>query len=131
MRASSLTLIVALLPVVAIADERRPNILVAISDDQSWVNASAYGDPSVSTPAFDRVARSGALFTQAFSPTPGCSPTRAAFLTGRHSWMIEHAGTHASSFPRTYATWPDLLEGSGYTVGATGKLWGPGNWRAS
>jgi uncharacterized sulfatase len=132
MNASRLSLIVALLPVaVTFADERRPNILVAISDDQSWVNASAYGDPAVSTPAFDRVARSGALFTQAFSPTPGCSPTRAAFLTGRHSWMIEHAGTHASSFPRSYATWPDLLEASGYSVGATGKLWGPGDWEAS
>jgi uncharacterized sulfatase len=107
----------------------RPNILFAISDDQSWVHASAYGYPAVSTPAFDRVAREGALFTQAFSPTPGCSPTRAAFLTGRHSWMIEHAGTHASSFPRRYAVWPDTLESSGYTIGATGKLWGPGNWR--
>ncbi len=132
MRASGLILVVALLPSAGGAAENgRPNVLVAISDDQSWVSASAYGDPAVSTPAFDRVARTGALFTQAFSPTPGCSPTRAAFLTGRHSWMIENAGTHASSFPRTYATWPDLLEASGYAVGATGKLWGPGNWKVS
>ena len=114
----------------ALADER-PNILVAISDDQSRVHASAYGYPAVSTAAFDRVAREGALFTQAFSPTPGCSPTRAAFLTGRHSWTIEHAGTHASSFPRRYAVWPDTLEESGYLIGATGKLWGPGNWEIS
>lgn len=106
----------------------RPNILFAISDDQSWVHASVYGYAAISTPAFDRVAREGALFTQAFSPTPGCSPTRAAFLTGRHSWMIEHAGTHASSFPLKYPVWPDTLEKSGYVIGATGKLWGPGNW---
>jgi N-sulfoglucosamine sulfohydrolase len=113
------------------AADPRPNILVAISDDQSWVHASAYGDVAVATPAFDRVAREGALFTQAFSPTPGCSPTRAAFLTGRHSWMIEQAGTHASSFPRKYAVWTDTLEKSGYVIGATGKLWGPGNWEVS
>jgi len=113
------------------ATHSRPNILVALSDDQSWVHASAYGSSAVSTPAFDRVARQGALFTQAFSPTPGCSPTRAALLTGRHSWMIEQAGTHASSFPRTYPVWPDTLEASGYTIGATGKLWGPGNWAIS
>jgi uncharacterized sulfatase len=109
----------------------RPNILFAISDDQSWAHASAYGYAAVSTPAFDRVAREGALFTQAFSPTPGCSPTRAAFLTGRHSWMIGHAGTHASSFSSKYPVWPDTLERSGYTIGATGKLWGPGNWKIS
>jgi N-sulfoglucosamine sulfohydrolase len=115
----------------AVAADSRPNILVAISDDQSWVHASAYGYEAISTPAFDQVAREGALFTQAFSPTPGCSPTRAAFLTGRHSWMIEEAGTHASSFPRKYAVWPDTLERSGYVIGATGKLWGPGNWEIS
>jgi N-sulfoglucosamine sulfohydrolase len=113
------------------AEGPRPNILFAISDDQSWVHASAYGYEAISTPAFDRVAREGVLFTQAFSPTPGCSPTRAAFLTGRHSWMIEHAGTHASSFPRKYPVWPDTLERSGYVIGATGKLWGPGNWEIS
>ncbi len=123
------TLLLATAPVGA-ADSR-PNILFAISDDQSWVHASAYGYEAIATPAFDRVAREGALFTQAFSPTPGCSPTRAAFLTGRHSWMIEHAGTHASSFPRKYPVWTDTLEQSGYSIGATGKLWGPGNWEVS
>jgi uncharacterized sulfatase len=122
-------LVIAAAP-AAVADER-PSILFAISDDQSWVHASAYGYEAIATPAFDRVAREGALFTQAFSPTPGCSPTRASFLTGRHSWMIEHAGTHASSFPRKYAVWPDTLKQSGYTIGATGKLWGPGNWEVS
>jgi uncharacterized sulfatase len=113
------------------AEQTRPNILFAISDDQSWLHASAYGYEAIATPAFDRVARQGVLFRQAFSPTPGCSPTRAAFLTGRHSWMIEHAGTHASSFPRKYAVWPDTLEKSGYVIGATGKSWGPGNWEVS
>lgn len=123
------TLLLATAPAAAAGS--RPNILFAISDDQSWVHASAYGYEAVATPAFDRVAREGALFTQAFSPTPGCSPTRAAFLTGRHSWMIEHAGTHASSFPRKYPVWPNTLEQSGYVIGATGKLWGPGNWKIS
>lgn len=107
----------------------QPNILIAISDDQSFPHASAYGATWVQTPAFDRVAREGVLFTQAFSPSPGCSPTRAALLTGRHTWMIEHAGTHASSFDAKYVTMPDLLEGAGYFVGYTGKGWGPGNWK--
>ena len=108
----------------------RPNILIAISDDQSWPHASAYGCRSIETPAFDRVAREGVLFNNAFAASPGCSPCRAALLTGRHCWQIEHAGTHASDFSLNYATFPEILAGDGYFVGHTGKGWGPGNHRA-
>ncbi len=107
---------------------KRPNILFCISDDQSYPHASAYGSKFVNTPHFDRVATEGALFHGAFSPSPGCSPTRAAMLTGRHDWQIEQAGTHASSFPAKYVAYPDLLEQAGYWVGYTGKGWGPGRW---
>ncbi len=108
-----------------------PNFLIAISDDQSYPHASAYGCSGVETPAFDRVAKAGVLFTRAFTPAPGCSPMRAAFLTGRHIWQIEHAGTHASSFPSKYQTFQDRLEERGYFVGFTGKGWSPGNWKIS
>lgn len=109
----------------------RPNILFAIWDDVSYPHVSAAGSGMVSTPAFDRVALEGVLFRNAYAPAPGCSPTRAAFLTGRHVWMIEQAGTHASSFPASYASYQDLLEEAGYAVGYTGKPWGPGRWEKS
>jgi len=109
----------------------QPNILFCISDDQSWEHASAYGCKAINTPNFDRVAREGILFRNAFAPSPGCSPTRAAVLTGRHIWQIEQAGTHASSFPQKYPTYPDILEREGYFIGGTGKLWGPGNFQVS
>lgn len=109
----------------------RPNFLIAISDDQSYPHASAYGCRGISTPAFDRVAKSGVLFENAFTPAPGCSPMRAAFLTGRHIWQIEHAGTHASSFSKKYQTFQKRLEDTGYFVGYTGKGWSPGNWKVS
>ncbi|QDU43188.1 Arylsulfatase precursor [Symmachiella dynata] len=112
------------------AAERRPNVLIAVSDDQSYPHASAYGYQAIQTPNFDRVARAGVLFHNAFSPAPGCSPMRAAFLTGRNIWQLEHAGTHASSFPSKYVGFQDRLEQSGYFVGFTGKGWGPGNWQA-
>ncbi len=111
--------------------ESRPNILFAIADDQSYPYASIYGEKIVNTPAFDRVAREGVLFRNAFAASPGCSPSRAALLTGRNCWQIEEAGTHASGFPVTYRVYPDILEAEGYTVGYTGKGWGPGNWRVS
>lgn len=105
----------------------RPNVLFVISDDQSWPHAGAYGYKAARTPAFDRIAREGVLFEQAFAPTPGCSPTRASVLTGRNNWQIEEAGTHWSSFPRKYEVFPDRLEQAGYFIGMTGKGWAPGN----
>lgn len=115
----------------AAVSARQPNILFCISDDQSWEHTSANGYKAISTPAFDRVAREGILFNNAFSPSPGCSPTRASVLIGRHIWQIENAGTHASSFHKKYVTFPDLLEKNGYFIGGTGKLWSPGNYEAS
>ena len=107
----------------------RPNILFAISDDQSYPHASAYGGKSVFTPAFDRVAREGVLFTNAITASPGCSPSRASILTGRYTWQNEHAGTHASLFSSKFATYPRLFAAAGYHVGYTGKGWGPGNFK--
>ena len=104
---------------------------MAVSDDQSYPYSSSYGPGAVHTPAFDRVARQGVLFSNAFVASPGCSPSRAAMLTGRHTWQVENAGTHASSFPGKYVVYPELLEKAGYFVGYTGKGWGPGNWRIS
>lgn len=112
-------------------NRKKPNILFAISDDQSFPYASVYGEKIVNTPAFDRIAREGVLFSNAFTASPGCSPSRAALLTGRNCWQIEEAGTHASSFPTKYLVYPDLLEQQGYFVGHTGKGWGPGNWKVS
>ena len=106
-----------------------PNILFVISDDQSYPHASAYGCRGINTPGFDRVAREGVLFHNAISGSPGCSPSRASVLTGRYHWMIEHAGTHASTFNKKYLTFPDILEKSGYWIGYTGKGWGPGKYK--
>jgi len=111
--------------------DSRPNILLIISDDQSYPHASAYGYTAVNTPAFDYIAEQGVLFTNAYAPAPGCSPTRASILTGRHIWQIEEAGTHASKFPTKYKVYPDIFEENGYRVGFTGKPWGPGNWEIS
>ena len=109
--------------------DRRPNILLAISDDQSWRDAGAYGHRTLRTPAFDRIAREGTLFTHGYCPAPQCSPSRAALLTGRNIWQLEEAGTHDSLFPSQYDVYPELLKEVGYLIGYTGKPWGPGNWQ--
>jgi N-sulfoglucosamine sulfohydrolase len=125
-----LSIVAYAMPAFATPGVDRPNILLAISDDQSWPHASTAGSPFVSTPNFDSLAGSGFLFTNAYAASPGCSPSRAALLTGQHHWMIGPAGTHGSSFPVYHETFVDLLEGAGYKVGFTGKGWGPGSWSA-
>lgn len=109
----------------------RPNILFAISDDQSYPHASAYGSKMVETPAFDRVASAGILFNNAYVASPGCAPSRAAILTGMNCWQLEEAGTHGSRFPAKFQVYPDILEESGYHIGYTHKGWGPGDWEVS
>ena len=116
---------------VAPAFGGRPNVLVAVSDDQSFPHASAYGDPVIRTPGFDEVAKNGMRFDNAFTPAPGCSPMRAAFLTGKYIWEIGAAGTHASHFSTDLKTFPNVLRDSGYSVGYTGKPWGPGKFQIS
>ena len=109
--------------------EKKPNILFAIADDHSYPHTGVYGFTEIKTPGFDRVANSGILFSNAFVAAPQCSPSRAAILTGRNIWQIEEAGTHASSFPKKYKVFTELLEDVGYKLGYTGKPWGPGNWK--
>ena len=65
---------------------QRPNIFFAIADDWGFGHASAYGCKWVNTPAFDRVAMEGILFTRAYTPNAKCAPSRAIILTGRYSW---------------------------------------------
>ncbi|MBT8038629.1 MAG: sulfatase [Gammaproteobacteria bacterium] len=108
--------------------DSRPNILIAITDDHSWKHTSAHGSTFIETPNIDRIGQSGLHFENAYSGSPGCSPSRAALLTGQHHWMIGPAGTHASTFPIHYDTFVDALDEAGYTVGFTGKGWGPGDW---
>jgi len=104
----------------------RPNILVAIADDWSFPHAGIYGDRTVSTPNFDRIAREGARFTHAFVASPSCTPSRAALLTGQAVHRLEEGGNLHGVLPARFAVYPDLLEAAGYFVGYTRKGWGPG-----
>ena len=103
-----------------------PNILFAISDDQSFPHAGAYGTDWVKTPAFDRVAEQGILFNRAYVPNPKCAPSRSIILTGRNSWQLEEAANHWPYFPQKFRVFPEVLAEHGYFVGATGKKWAPG-----
>lgn len=105
---------------------RQPNILFAIADDWSAPHAGAYGDGTVRTPVFDRIAREGALFTRAFTAAPSCTPSRAAILTGQAVHRLKEGGNLHGFLPAEFTVFPDVLRDAGYAIGYTGKGWGPG-----
>ncbi len=108
-----------------------PNVLLVVADDQSWPHAGAYGFKNVSTPAFDRIASEGVLFTHSFSACPSCTPSRTALLTGRHIWQTGEAGVLYGTMPPNMPLFPHALADAGYRTGFTGKGWGPGDWQAA
>jgi N-sulfoglucosamine sulfohydrolase len=113
--------------------KRQPNILFAFADDWSWPHASiahAMGipgsDPVVKTPVFDRIARQGVLFTNAYCSAPSCSPSRSSILTGRFLWQLETAANLRGVLPSRFGVYPEALEEAGYHVGFMEKGWSPG-----
>ena len=96
------------------ATEGEPNILFCIADDWGWPHAGAYGDPVVKTPTFDRLAREGVLFEQAYISSPSCTPSRSAILTGQQIWRLEESANLWSTLQTKFAVYPDLLEEAGW-----------------
>jgi hypothetical protein len=108
------------------AEPTRPNVLFITADDWGRGHAGAYGCSWVKTPNFDRVAKEGLLFLNAYTPTAKCTPSRSTILTGRHPWLLGAAANHQCVFPPEHAIFPDLLEQQGYAYASTGKVWAPG-----
>ena len=104
----------------------RPNFLLVITDDQSWIHTSFAGYPAVKTPNFDRIASEGIYFRNAYTSAPTCTASRSAILTGQHFWRLGSAGQLWGEFPASLTTYQNILEKNGYKVGYTGKGWGPG-----
>jgi hypothetical protein len=63
-------------------DGKKPNILLIVCDDLGWRDTAVYGSTFYATPNIDALAKSGMLFTDAYSANPLCPPTRASILTG-------------------------------------------------
>ena len=61
-----------------------PNILLILIDDLGWTDLTCYGSGFYETPNLDLLASKGMLFTDAYSSSPVCSPTRASILSGKY-----------------------------------------------
>lgn len=60
------------------------NVVLVVADDLGWADLGCYGADLHETPRIDALAKAGMRFTQAYSPSPVCTPTRASLLTGKH-----------------------------------------------
>src|SRR4051794_14171519 len=110
------------------AGERKVNLIFVVTDDQAQWALGCYGNREVKTPNMDRLAREGALFRNAMCSTPVCSPSRAAFLTGRYGtqvgitdWIAPKEGQAGVGLPTDVTTWMQVLQRAGYATGLVGK----------
>ncbi|MET4641016.1 arylsulfatase A-like enzyme [Streptomyces atratus] len=105
---------------------RRPNILFILGDDLGWADLSSYGSPHIRTPNLDRLGRQGVRFTDAYSGSATCSPTRFSLYTGRYpgrtkGGLAEPIADRSVGLEPTHPTLASLLRGVGYATALIGK----------
>jgi arylsulfatase A-like enzyme len=102
--------------------QRRPNIIVLLTDDQGYGDLSCHGNPVLKTPNFDRLHDEGVRFTD-FHVSPTCSPTRAALMTGRHEFKngVTHTILERERLTLKATTLARVLQSAGYATGIFGK----------
>jgi arylsulfatase A len=118
------------------AELPKPNVIFIMTDDQGSVDARCYGATDLLTPGVDALAARGVRFTQFYSAAPVCSPSRAAFLTGRYPWLagMPNNGpappTEADDqldtltgkgLPASERTVADMFHAAGYATAHIGK----------
>ncbi len=104
----------------------RPNIVVIVVDSMGYGDSEPFGAPDIRTPALNRLAKEGVRLTDGYSNGPVCTPTRAAFMTGRYQqrigleWFLlkDQKDTGLSASETSVAT---VLKNAGYATGIFGK----------
>lgn len=116
---------------ISLNEKKKPNIIYILADDLGYGDLSSYGQDKFSTPNIDRLAESGMLFTQHYSGSTVCAPSRSALMTGMHTGHTVVRGNKRVSpegqwpIPDATYTMAEALKKAGYATGAFGK-WGLG-----
>ena len=101
---------------------KKPNIIIILSDDQGWGDLGFNGNLTVATPSIDKLAKNGISF-QYFYVSPVCSPTRAEFLTGRYHVRggVSSTSTGRVRLDLDETTIAQIFKKAGYSTAAYGK----------
>jgi arylsulfatase A-like enzyme len=109
----------------------RPNIIFIVADDLGFADLGCYGGRAAVSPVLDGLAARGIKFTQGYSNSPVCSPTRFALMTARYQYRLRGAaeepinsksrGSSTLGLPPEHPTLPSLLQASGYRTALVGK----------
>lgn len=121
------------------AEPTKPNVVLIFIDDMGWADFSCFGNQTVETQNFDRLAAEGIRFEQFYVNSPICSPSRVAISTGQYParWRItSYLANRKANIKRGIAQWLDpsapmlarALKEAGYATGHFGK-WHMGGQR--
>lgn len=111
--------------------QQKPNIVYILADDLGFGDLSCYGQKLFSTPNIDKLAETGIKFTQHYSGSTVCAPSRSSLMTGQHTGHTFIRGNKEWNPEGQYpledkaVTIAEALKEEGYTTGAFGK-WGLG-----
>ncbi len=130
---TALAAVLATAAAAPLGAQQRPNVVYILLDDAGWGDLGCYGQQKLKTPSMDRLAAEGMRFTQHYSGSTVCAPTRSCLMTGQHTGHTPVRGNgRAEDQPENVpgvgagtTTVASLLKQRGYATGAFGK-WGIG-----
>jgi len=123
-----LTVLLATLAVAEAASHRqKPNIIYILADDAGIGDIGCYGGKKIKTPNVDKLCREGMKFTQHYSGSTVCAPSRSCLMTGQHTGHTRIRGnSKGAALKPADITVAEMLKKAGYTTGCVGK-WGLGD----
>lgn len=102
-------------------NQKRPNILLIMSDDQGWFDVGFNGNKEIKTPHSDFLASQGVILDRFYSASAVCSPTRASVMTGRNPERIAVPHANMGHLDKAEITLAEVLKKEGYATGHFGK----------
>ena len=118
--------IIAFLALTSLAAREKPNIIFIMADDLGYGDLGCYGQELIKTPHIDRLAENGMRFTDFYSGSTVCAPSRCVLMTGLDTGHCYIRGNGKNNLRPEDVTVAELLKAEGYATGQVGK-WGLGH----
>jgi arylsulfatase A-like enzyme len=123
-----LTLLACICTQGLVAQNRTPNIIIILTDDQGYGDVGFNGCKDIPTPGIDRIAKNGTVFTSGYVSFAVCGPSRAGLITGRYQDRFGFSRNPllapndvAMGLPLSEQTMADLVKQAGYKTSILGK----------